>query len=103
MGLHLLWPGQVFPRHIVAQLKAGLKPEIERKEEVSVLFIDIVGFTTLSSKLSAVQVSDMLDRFFTRLDHLIRDLDLYKVGRRRRSCASGREYPVLLVLALVLA
>ncbi|EDQ91774.1 uncharacterized protein MONBRDRAFT_31218 [Monosiga brevicollis MX1] len=70
---------QVFPKHVADALKAGVKPEIEEMENVSVFFTDICGFTTISSKLSAAQVSDMLDRFFSRLDILIKDLDLYKV------------------------
>jgi class 3 adenylate cyclase len=78
---------QVFPKHVVDKLKAGLKPEIENKAEVSVLFTDIVGFTTLSSTLTAEQVSDMLDRFFSQLDAVIQELDLYKVSKL--PCAWG--------------
>jgi class 3 adenylate cyclase len=46
---------------------------------VSVFFTDIVGFTTLSDQLTPMQVSTMLDRFFSKLDSLIQELGLYKV------------------------
>ena len=70
---------QVFPKHIAEALKNGIKPEIEEKNMVSVFFTDIVGFTTLSDQITAMQVSTMLDRFFSKLDQLIQELDLYKV------------------------
>ena len=40
------------------------------KSSVSVLFSDIVGFTTISSKLSAAKVSDLLRRLYARFDAL---------------------------------
>lgn len=76
---HLVTAIQVFPKHIAEALKNGIKPAIEEINMVSVFFTDIVGFTTLSDQLTPMQVSTMLDRFFSKLDSLIQELGLYKV------------------------
>ena len=47
---------------------------------MSIFYTDIAGFTKLSSSLTAAQVSSMLDRFFSKLDLIIEELELYKVG-----------------------
>ena len=43
------------------------------------LFSDIVGFTEIASRLSAIKVSDMLDRLYNAFDHLSRKHDIFKV------------------------
>eukprot|EP00730_Choanoeca_flexa_P008980 TRINITY_DN12566_c0_g7_i2.p1 TRINITY_DN12566_c0_g7~~TRINITY_DN12566_c0_g7_i2.p1 ORF type:complete len:785 (+),score=108.13 TRINITY_DN12566_c0_g7_i2:234-2357(+) len=70
---------QVFPKHIAEQLKAGIKPEIEHKPDVCVLFTDILGFDKLLRDLTPEQMSDLMDRYLSKLDSLVQELDLYKV------------------------
>eukprot|EP00730_Choanoeca_flexa_P002210 TRINITY_DN10953_c0_g1_i1.p1 TRINITY_DN10953_c0_g1~~TRINITY_DN10953_c0_g1_i1.p1 ORF type:complete len:855 (+),score=191.73 TRINITY_DN10953_c0_g1_i1:232-2796(+) len=70
---------QVFPKHIAEALKNDIKPEIEEISMVSVFFLDIVSFTTLSDQIGPMAVSTMLDRFFSKIDNLISEMDLYKV------------------------
>ena len=44
-----------------------------------ILFADIVGFTTLSSRLGATRVVTLLNQIFCQLDDLAEELGLYKV------------------------
>jgi len=70
---------EVFPRHVAEALRDGRKVEPESKEIVTVFFSDIVGFTTLCSKIDAVKVSDMLDRLYSRFDGLATLYDVFKI------------------------
>ena len=69
----------VFPRHVADALKEGRKVEPEHKSCVSVYFSDIVGFTNISSSLSPLKVSDMLDRLYEKFDALSRKHEVFKV------------------------
>ena len=46
--------------------------------ETTVVFFDIAGFTSISSDLSASEVTDMLDRLYRRLDELCEKWGLFK-------------------------
>lgn len=70
---------EVFPRHIAEAIRDGRKVEPETRECVTIFFSDIVGFTSISSQLSALQVSSMLDRLYLRFDELSRRHDVFKV------------------------
>ena len=70
---------EVFPAHIAKALREGGKPEPESRECVTIFFSDIVGFTNISSALSPLKVSDMLDRLYQKFDSLSHEHDVYKV------------------------
>jgi class 3 adenylate cyclase len=70
----------VFPKHIAEALKAGIKPDIEHKPDVCVLFTDILNFEQLQQSLTPVQLADLMDRYFSKIDTLVQDLKLYKVS-----------------------
>lgn len=69
----------VFPPHIADMLKRGQKVKPERRDDITIFFSDIVGFTVISSTLSPEKVSEMLDRLYTRFDNLVIKHDLFKV------------------------
>lgn len=69
----------VFPKHIAQALSEGRKVEPESKDCVAIYFSDIVGFTTLSSTMSAIKVSDMLDRLYSKFDALSEQHEVYKL------------------------
>ena len=54
--------------------------EINLQENVSILFADIVGFTRLSSGLSAAELVAMLNDLFGRFDHICEDAKCEKVS-----------------------
>jgi len=60
----------VLPAPIAARLKHGEGVIVDRFDNVSVLFADIVGFTALSARTSPEALVAMLDDLFTRFDHL---------------------------------
>jgi class 3 adenylate cyclase len=60
----------ILPAPVAERLKAGEGSIAEHFDEVSVLFADIVGFTTLSGTLSPQPLVEMLNDLFTRFDKL---------------------------------
>eukprot|EP00977_Amphora_coffeiformis_P003530 scaffold674_cov130-Amphora_coffeaeformis.AAC.9 len=70
---------EVFPPHIAKALREGRKVEAEERPMVTIFFSDIVGFTNISSMISPLKVSEMLDRLYHKFDKLSREHDVYKV------------------------
>eukprot|EP00547_Thalassionema_nitzschioides_P009863 CAMPEP_0194225370 /NCGR_PEP_ID=MMETSP0156-20130528/39458_1 /TAXON_ID=33649 /ORGANISM="Thalassionema nitzschioides, Strain L26-B" /LENGTH=1223 /DNA_ID=CAMNT_0038957291 /DNA_START=131 /DNA_END=3802 /DNA_ORIENTATION=+ len=69
----------VFPKPIAEALRDGRKIEPTCHELVTIFFSDIVGFTNMSSTLSPMKVSDMLDRLYNAFDNLSQKHDVFKV------------------------
>jgi len=70
---------EVFPQHIAQTLRDGRKVEPEYREMVTIFFSDIVGFTNISSTLSPMKISDLLDRLYNSFDALSHKHDVFKV------------------------
>lgn len=68
-----------FPKHVADAIVAGKKVEPESFPIVTVFFSDIVGFTTISSMISAEKVSDMLDRLYLTFDSLSEVHGIFKI------------------------
>ena len=60
----------LFPTRIAERLEAGEKVIAESHAEASVLFSDLVGFTTLTEKLCPGQLVEVLNDYFSMLDQL---------------------------------
>ena len=74
---HLLY--ELLPRHVADVLRSGGKVEPESKDLVTIFFSDIVGFTDISSELTPIKISDMLDRLYHEFDELSKKHDVFKV------------------------
>ncbi len=74
---HLLL--NVLPAPIADRLKAGEDLIVDRFEDVSVLFADIVGFTTLSTKKTPEELVTMLNELFSLFDRLAEKHGLEKI------------------------
>ena len=71
---------QILPKNIISKLKQGHTGCIyDELEEVSVIFTDIVSFTTLSASHPTEDIIHMLDSIFTEFDKLTDKHGLYKV------------------------
>ncbi|MBS1536377.1 MAG: adenylate/guanylate cyclase domain-containing protein [Bacteroidetes bacterium] len=69
----------VFPPNITERLIKGEKKIADTYENVSVLFIDIVGFTKIADKIRADELIDLLDMVFTRFDAICKKHGLEKI------------------------
>jgi adenylate cyclase len=60
----------ILPRSIVGRMRQGEIEIADRYDEVTILFSDLVGFTSIASKFPASRVIDMLNRVFSKFDEL---------------------------------
>ncbi|MBL3527134.1 MAG: adenylate/guanylate cyclase domain-containing protein [gamma proteobacterium endosymbiont of Lamellibrachia anaximandri] len=69
----------VLPKEIAAILKDNNETIAEHYDSVSILFADIVGFTTLSNEMSPTGMVDLLNEVFSRFDSLVSKYNLEKI------------------------
>ncbi|ESO05555.1 hypothetical protein HELRODRAFT_77483 [Helobdella robusta] len=69
----------MLPPFIADELKAGRKVEPKMYKNASVYFSDIVGFTTLSSQSTPMQIVDLLNDLYGAFDDTISRHNVYKV------------------------
>jgi class 3 adenylate cyclase/ABC-type dipeptide/oligopeptide/nickel transport system permease subunit len=69
----------VLPGPIAERLKHGDGLIVDRFEDVSVLFADLVGFTALSARTTPERLVSMLDELFTAFDRLADEHGLEKI------------------------
>jgi class 3 adenylate cyclase len=69
----------ILPGPIAERLRRGERPIADRFEDVSLLFADIVGFTSLSGGMGAHELVSVLDEVFSVFDALVDTAGLEKV------------------------
>ena len=70
---------ELFPPAVAEALVKGEKIPPEHKENITMYFSDIVGFTTISTLITPEKVNGMLDRLYHKLDAIAERLKVYKV------------------------
>ena len=70
---------QVFPKHVIKRLKQGEHPIYDNQKEVSVIFTDIVSFTSISAAHPTQEIIQMLHALFSEFDKLTDEHGVYKV------------------------
>ncbi len=69
----------ILPQPIAERLQAGESPIADRSEEVSVLFADLVGFTSFSTEKNPAEIVEVLNKIFSYFDWLAKKHDLEKI------------------------
>ena len=69
----------ILPRKIVDRMRGGETVIADRISEATILFCDLVGFTTLSQDLSADRVIDLLSKIFSAFDRLAAEQGVEKI------------------------
>eukprot|EP00948_MAST-09A_sp_MAST-9A-sp1_P003562 g3562.t1 len=69
----------LLPQPVITALLNGRGILVEEQTDVTILFLDIVGFTFLSSQLDAVTVVVRLNKLYSIFDHLIEKYKCFKV------------------------
>ncbi|MEA5467941.1 adenylate/guanylate cyclase domain-containing protein [Spirulina sp. 06S082] len=69
----------ILPAPIAERLKQNQGSLAEQFNEVSILFADIVGFTPLSTRLSPIELVNLLNHIFSAFDELVDRLGLEKI------------------------
>jgi class 3 adenylate cyclase len=69
----------ILPAHIARELKDRREIIAEQFEQVTVMFLDLVGFTELTSRLSAVAIVNLLNDIFQKFDGLLESTDVEKI------------------------
>ncbi|KAK8720400.1 hypothetical protein OTU49_013346, partial [Cherax quadricarinatus] len=69
----------IFPPDIAKRLWLGEVLEAQKHDEVTMLFSDIVGFTSICSTATPLMVINMLQNLYTQFDAFCGQLDVYKV------------------------
>jgi len=69
----------ILPKEIAAILKNESRTIADHYEEASVLFADMVGFTSLSSELPPAEMVELLNEAFSFFDSLLDQYDVEKI------------------------
>jgi guanylate cyclase soluble subunit beta len=69
----------ILPAHIARELKDRREVIAEQFEQVTVMFLDLVGFTELTARLSAAAIVNLLNDIFQKFDVLLESTDVEKI------------------------
>ncbi|EKX47706.1 hypothetical protein GUITHDRAFT_69510, partial [Guillardia theta CCMP2712] len=71
----------MLPHHVIQKLKVGTcnLPITERHQQVSILFSDIVGYTSMAASIETEKLIEMLSKMFNSFDELCDKHGCYKV------------------------
>jgi adenylate cyclase len=69
----------ILPREIATELKNEHHTIAKQYDSASILFADLVGFTTLTASLAPVEMVNLLNQIFSHFDTLVEIYDVEKI------------------------
>jgi len=69
----------ILPKDIAELLKNEPHTIADQYSEASILFADVVNFTPMSSKMTPIQLVELLNKVFSQFDDLVEKYDLEKI------------------------
>lgn len=69
----------IFPTTIAEQLRESNNSIAEKFDNVTIIFVDLVGFTTLSSKINPGKLVELLDNIFSAYDQITEKYKIEKI------------------------
>jgi adenylate cyclase len=69
----------ILPREIITRMNSGETIIADQRSDVTILFSDLVGFTALSSRLSAGDLVRLMNGLFSEFDRLALSLGIEKI------------------------
>ncbi|KAH3823394.1 hypothetical protein DPMN_125193 [Dreissena polymorpha] len=70
---------QLLPRTVAKRLMKDGSTLPESYNSATIMFSDVVGFTTISSSITPMQVVNLLNRLYMTIDKRLENFDVYKV------------------------
>ncbi|MFK7972902.1 MAG: adenylate/guanylate cyclase domain-containing protein [Bacteroidia bacterium] len=69
----------IFPKTIAAQLRENNNSIAEKFDNVTVIFVDLIGFTSLASKINPSRLVKLLDNIFSGYDEITERYNVEKI------------------------